>query len=167
MYKIPLAVLAVLVSGGAILFYISVDEGKQPRRAGVVLESTSSPTLTDSRSPTIPESRSVAGLGAPLPAIRSTPSGNRLVLGRISSNVPKYLPRLQAMANYLSIELAGQGISSQFAHRSLISPYCRPSGVARLAWFALGGEADGAASRQRPDRTKKAPRRRGAGRRAR
>ncbi len=111
MYKIPLAVLAVLVSGAAFLFYLSADEDKQPRRSGVVLESTSSPTFTESRSPSIPESRSVAGLGAPLPAVRSTPSGNRLVLGRISSNVPKYLPRLQAMANYLSIELAGQGIS--------------------------------------------------------
>ncbi len=37
--------------------------------------------------------------------------GNRLVIGRISTNVSKYLPRLQAMANYLSLEFAGQGFS--------------------------------------------------------
>ena len=103
MYKIPLAVLAALLTGVAFFFYFSDDDGSQPVRRGVVLEST--PPSASS------EARPVAALSTPLPAVRSTSSGNRLVLGRISSNVPKYLPRLQAMANYLSIELAGQGFS--------------------------------------------------------
>ena len=103
MYKIPLAVVAVLVSGAALFFYFSADESSPQRPRGVVIESTSPPPVS--------ESRSVAGLSNPLPAIRPTSAGSRLVIGRISSNVDKYLPRLQAMANYLSIELAGQGFS--------------------------------------------------------
>ncbi|NNG03642.1 MAG: phosphate/phosphite/phosphonate ABC transporter substrate-binding protein [Inquilinus sp.] len=38
-------------------------------------------------------------------------SGTRLVIGRISSNARKHWPRLEAMAEYLSVELAGRGVA--------------------------------------------------------
>ena len=37
--------------------------------------------------------------------------GTRLTIGRISSNARKHWPRLEAMAEYLSVELAGQGVA--------------------------------------------------------
>ena len=103
MYKIPLAILAVLASVAAVFFYTTADERDQPARRGLVLESGPTPSAS--------ASSSVASVNAPLPAVRSNSTNNRLVIGRISSNVPKYLPRLQAMANYLSIKMAGQGFS--------------------------------------------------------
>ena len=98
-----LAVLAVLASGIALFLNFAGDEDGRSGRHGLVLESASPPS--------VPQSRAVASVSAPLPLVRSTPLGNRLVIGRISTNVRKYGPRLQAMANYLSIELARQGIS--------------------------------------------------------
>jgi len=103
MQKTLLAFAAVLVSGAALFFFITADDGSQSGRRGLVLESASPPSVS--------ESRTVSSVSAPLPAVRPSSFGNRLVLGRITTNVSKYLPRLQAMANSLSIELAGQGIS--------------------------------------------------------
>jgi len=103
MYKAPLIALAILLSGVAGYFFSSANGSDQQGRPGLVIESTSRST--------VPESRAVAGLSTPLPAVRTSPIGNRLVIGRISTNVNKYRPRLQAMASYLSIEMAGQGIT--------------------------------------------------------
>ena len=103
MYKVPLIALAILLSGVAGYFISSADKNDQRGRPGLVIESTARST--------VPEARAVAGLSAPLPAVRTSPIGNRLVIGRISTNIEKYRPRLQAMASYLSIEMAGQGIT--------------------------------------------------------
>lgn len=103
MYKYSIGIIAVLISGVALFFFVSADEEAKVPRRGLVIESTSRSAA--------PETRTLASVNAPLPAVRSSRAANRLVIGRITTNVPKYLPRLQAMANYLSIEFAGHGIS--------------------------------------------------------
>ena len=51
-----------------------------------------------------PAAESAAAAAAPR-------AGTRLVIGRISSNARKHWPRLEAMAEYLSVELADKGVS--------------------------------------------------------
>ena len=106
MIKILAAVLAVLGTAAALMIYVNTDEDNESGRRGLVYESTAPES-----SPSATETTSVASALAPLPLVRSTEAGNRLVIGRISTDVQKYIPRLQAMADYLSSELADQGIT--------------------------------------------------------
>ncbi len=127
MFRILASVFVIVVGGTALIYYLVADEGNRTGRPGVVLESArrSTPlaavaggdTGSGIPAPVVvervpaPATPSVASVVAPLPAVPSTRSTDRLVIGRISTNVRKHWPRLEAMASYLTGELADQGIT--------------------------------------------------------
>jgi len=113
MKKAVFAVLAVTVCAAVVLF-IRMDGDENTGRRGVVIERPapavpSAATRDVAAAP--PAVAPVSRPTTPLPAVPAMRANNRLVIGRISSNVRKHWPRLEAMANYLAAELAGQGVT--------------------------------------------------------
>lgn len=99
--------VAIVLSVVAVLVVKLINDEPTYRR-GVVLESARPAVVVerDARA-----SAPAIAARAPLPAVPAMRSDNRLVIGRISSNVRKHWPRLDAMATYLSSELAAHGVS--------------------------------------------------------
>lgn len=113
MKKAVFAVLAVTVCAAVVLF-IRMDGDENTGRRGVVIErpapaAPSAATRDVAAAP--PAVAPVSRPTTPLPAVPAMRANNRLVIGRISTNVRKHWPRLEAMANYLAAELAGQGVT--------------------------------------------------------
>lgn len=113
------AVIAVTL-GVAGLFYVMTADDDRPRRQGLVIESsnrtvTPIPSAAPARAPAAVSpadpAPAVSVAVAPVPAAPALRADNRIVIGRISTNVRKHWPRLEAMANYLSAELADVGIA--------------------------------------------------------
>ena len=108
MKRFLFATLAVAVSLTA-LFVITMDDDEVAPRGGVVLESSRPTSPSTVRNDATAAPRAVTAVQ--LPAVPAMRPDNRLVIGRISSNVRKHWPRLEAMANYLSAELAADGVA--------------------------------------------------------
>ncbi len=104
MYKTILAVFAVIF-GVTAVYFVATHDKDAGQTAAIVVQDTL-PAATRNSAPTITQEAL-----APLPSAPALRPDNRLVIGRISSNVRKHWPRLEAMANYLSVELADAGIA--------------------------------------------------------
>ena len=100
MQKYVYGLTALLVVGVTALFFVGAQqEGAQSGRQ-IAFEL---PPSTDVNQPD--------RASAPLPAVPGMRADNRLVIGRISTNVRKHWPRLEAMAEYLAAELAPAGVA--------------------------------------------------------
>lgn len=124
MLRVFLAALVILVGGTVLVVNYYSEDTARPGRAGVVLDSGRRSAVVAERdtrpalpAPVVAERDAsasvpaVASVATPLPVVPSMRTSNRLVIGRISTNVRKHWPRLEAMANYLAAELADQGIA--------------------------------------------------------
>ena len=119
------AVIAVML-GVTGLFYVMTADDDRPRRRGLVIESsdrtvTPIPSAAPAAVTTPPAAPATATRSepapavsvavAPVPAAPGLRADNRIVIGRISTNVRKHWPRLEAMASYLTAELADVGVA--------------------------------------------------------
>ena len=113
------AAFAAMLCAVGVLVYVQMENDEPRQRRGVYLESVrpAAPApvavQTAPRTPVAAPRDPVATpvVAAPLPAARVTGPQTRLVIGRISDNVRKHWPRLEAMANYLAPQLADVGVT--------------------------------------------------------
>lgn len=112
MKKALFAACAVMLCATALLVYRAYDTEEAPR-GGLVLDgSTANAPSAVGAGRDLPKLPTVAPSAAtPLPPVPAMRSNNRLVIGRISTNVRKHWPRLDAMASYLAAELAPFGVA--------------------------------------------------------
>ncbi len=111
---------ATVVIGLSAIFVFATNYGDVGSQQSFVLESprpsSSTPARTEpaaARTEPTPAPAPVAAApsGVELPPVTAVRANTRLAIGRISSNVPKHWPRLEAMANYLAAELAPYGVT--------------------------------------------------------
>ena len=124
--RLALAAATVSIGLAAIFFFATTYSDVGSYRS-VVIESprpsSPSPARTEpapartetaaARAEPTPAPAPVAAApsGVELPPVTAVRANTRLAIGRISSNVSKHWPRLEAMANYLAAELAPYGVT--------------------------------------------------------
>ena len=113
MKKALIAVLTIAVCAAVVLF-VRTDGDEYNARRGVVIERPAPAAPSEATRDVAAAPPAVAPVPrptTPLPSVPAMRANNRLVIGRISTNVRKHWPRLEAMANYLAAELAAQGVT--------------------------------------------------------
>lgn len=114
MRKSLVVIIGALFAVTAIYFVATQGQDRSQSDAYVIGDNRPSqpvaaPAAAEPAAPEQPRT-TTAAVPAP-PAAPALGTDRRLVIGRISTNVRKHWPRLEAMANYLSAELADVGVA--------------------------------------------------------